>query len=502
MKFQPNSTKRLIYVLVALIVIVGLAIAGSAIAQGTVNDSGWRMLAWQNFHISKPKALRVPEKFISHPLEVTFYQIEPGRLGCVGNLASNVSPKTKKAWDDRKEISYNRVQIVLFDLTHNTPEGLSAKIYEGKATQPSLNMYSYPSTLSMSGFSPDGRKLLMGLEPNAYSDYPLILDTTKDSFRGLLLDVGRIQIPEAAGEIWSLDNKHIAYTKPAIDPWGRAEGVGAFDQPDSPITVYIQDWQSKTRVQATEAQGLTSMAWLGSQMLVYGALPKNGDSGFTAHAITKNKLPRPNIYSYSLADQKTKVLIPDGYRPAPSPNGQWVAFFGSRDPKKPQPLRHEQSSPIWLWRYVCAGASLCVAKADGTGRIALQPYEGPYPRIQWLPDNIHFATITLTKTYPVFEAEVTLWNVETQTFKKLATLHAPGTHSKPLPFSGLERFTDFPFTTKGTSQDGKKIYIAALSTSNNLPHALQSIDVETGTISTIATIKGAAGFDWTTATSD
>ena len=457
-------------------------------AQVAAMNKGW----WKYLRISPAATTRVKETFVAAPVEVTFGTLEPGKLACVENLWT----PEKKSLSTPDGLLHNQSQIDLFDLGDSTTKGVAATIYQATATQPKKSMMWFLSTLSASSFSPDGRYLSLGFDL-AGDSLPFFLDTQTGRFSTIVTSLEDNATPVNAAIYWSPDNQHLACFASEPNPSGSAEALGIFASTDRPIRAYIVDRRSMVKIDAVDAPGVVDpLTWLNAQTLIYGSLPQ--DKGFDLYDITKpGKLARPNIYGFDWAKNSTKLLIRDGYRPAPSPDGSLIAFYGSRDPKKPQPLRVEKSSPVWLWRYLCNGASLCVAKADGSGRIAFQPYSGVYPLIQWLPDNNRFVTIEQTKGAPNYEAQVTLWNVKTQGFRKLATLRA--TNAKDQSNDGFPQL-DFPFSAMGVSADGNKVYTNSISypidriahlSSGASTQVLQSIDVESGQVSTIATVKNA-----------
>ena len=350
-------------------------------------------------------------------------------------------------------------------------------------------------------FSYNGELIMLGLGQQYDVKNILFTNVKELNFYGLMATRDNRAIsPVAQGKIaWSDDNAHIAYFGAQTNEMGY---IDEFQLVSAPRTIYVQDWHEKTRVVAAQSQGAVEpLAWQNDRLL-FGALPPlEGDRKYDDFdASIKNKeyfLPRPNIYAYSVADGKTTLLIKDGYRPSVSPDGKLIAFYGSSDPQQPVTLKRDEN-PAWYWRYIAKGASLCFAKADGSGRTAMQPYYGLYPRIQWLPDNRRFVTIYQTKRNPDYEAQLTLWDTETQSKKELGVISVSDDEKRTEndAYAPLR----FPFYPMGTTADGKNIIVKTVShnyKSSDTIESLQLVNIETGQISMMATFKNIVGLDWT-----
>lgn len=355
-------------------------------------------------------------------------------------------------------------------------------------------------------FSSNGQLLMLALRQDFDVNNLIFTDVHEMGLQGLVATDGQEGIaPLAQGKVaWSDDNAHIAYFDPQTDD--RGVYIDEFQLVSAERTVYVQDWHQKTRVIAAQAQGIVEpLSWQNDQLL-FGALPFGSDrkAGIGKYddydASVNNKeyfLPRPNIYAYSLPDKKTRLLIEDGYRPSVSPDGKQIAFYGSSNPKEPVTLKRDEN-PAWLWRYISKGASLCFANSNGSGRTALQSYSGLYPRIQWLPDSRHFVTIYQTKRNPDYEAQLTLWDTETQSKKELGTIKVSDDEKQTEndAYAPLR----FPFYPMGVTIDGKNIVIKTVShhrKSDETIESLQLVSIETGESSTMATFKNVEGLDWT-----
>jgi Tol biopolymer transport system component len=496
MKRSFHSKKAI----VALSGLVGVLTVCVALAQQSVSLTEWKFGIWRNFQLSK-KAGQIGKDNFANLLTIDTNNSVAGQLALVAKNEHGAQHSNTQT------IETNQNKLFLLDINAIKGEvGLTSE-YVASPEKPGSNHGAYPHSIDGPQFSSTGQYILLKFRLDYSTYFPLILNTQTGDFRGLTTVIeGRNATPGVTGMVsWSADDQYIAYFEPIHSESGETVDELAFAS--EPRTAYVQNWRANTRLRVVQAQGIVDpLTWLDDKTLLYSALTHEQKKIFDLYDVTKTgKLPRPNIYGYDVATQRTKLIIKDGFRPSASPDGSLIAFFGSYEVTKPQPLYLEQNSPLWLWRYFCRGASLCVAKPDGSERIALQPYVGLYPQIQWLPDNRRFITLELTKSGLVFESEVTLWDTKTQTLKKLAKLYATKSE-KPNPTDPYDRIA-FPFSIKGVSQDGKKVFVISTSTKKTdviqgpyppSVQVLQSVDIETGVVNTIATVKNALGLDWTT----
>ena len=185
------------------------------------------------------------------------------------------------------------------------------------------------------------------------------------------------------------------------------------------------------------------------------------------------------------------MIIKDGYLPTPSPDGEWIAFFGSESTDKPLPLRIG-------WERDPQGAALVVARIDGSGRVALNEQGGTYPPIVWLNDNSHFLTLNQVKESPNAQTDILMWDITTQRFSNVGSLQAKD-------FKEINRSIVEPqFLPLRLSADGKKLIVFVTEYVSKDPitkylvtrGSLESVDLSRGAISLIFQTNDDFGIDW------
>jgi len=350
-------------------------------------------------------------------------------------------------------------------------------------------------------WSPDGRYVLFKyghlLEPtDTYWLY--VWDTQNNSLQ-------RVVDREISYKLvsWSPDGKYIAYLLNG-DRLGSTTEYSSFESYIGPLKLYVCNWRTGQEYLVATSDTLHGpFQWLAPHTLLYDVLPsldqqtqKNQQNkGKTSPSVPNPPVtPRPQIYTYSIEQKKSTLWMKDGQRAVASPDGQWIAFFGSEDPKSPFPLNED-------WRTVSRGDALCIARRDGTGRIALNRETGFYPQIIWLPDNGHLLTLQQTQESPNSEAAIKEWNIKEQTFRLLATLHAKDYEKlqtvdalgnfRPLKIapSGKEMFVFIFEATGETKMD------EMFSQMQNV-RTLQRVDLTSGEVATVVRVTNSAGLDY------
>lgn len=210
--------------------------------------------------------------------------------------------------------------------------------------------------------------------------------------------------------------------------------------------------------------------------------------------LTKELAPQPNVSAFSLDTGKEQLLFQDGYRPLPSPNGSWMAFFGSENPDKPISLRPE-------WTAIPTGAALCVAQADGKQRRALSLF-ADYPQMLWRNDNRHLLTLENHKRHDGrsrFEGTIKEWDSQTGHFRVVNVLQSQDTGAPDYSI------IDPKFRFLAMSQDGSSAFVVVSETQGKGTTSLQltlstleAVNLDNGNVTVIARIRGTFGtrIDW------
>ncbi|MBV9867823.1 MAG: hypothetical protein JO316_20920 [Abitibacteriaceae bacterium] len=361
-------------------------------------------------------------------------------------------------------------------------------------------------------FSPDGRYVLF-----KYGE-PISEDGT---YRLYVLDIITNSLSLASDKYltyrvvsWAPDSNYIAFVE-----GGDADGRDFFhDLYNGPLHLYVCNWRTGEAHLAVSNDILKApFSWLAPHTLLYGILSEQGQKIVVerlkammegtnqkqqSHANRQAQVnaakanvvqpePRPNLYAYSFENQTSKLLFKDGYLPAPAPDGQHLAFFGSEHPEKPYPLRYG-------WEESPQGASLAVARLDGSQRIALNVEGDDYPSIFWLPDNQHFLTFEQMKPSPNAQAEVRNWDVKTRHFKRLALLQAKDYTQAP------RRGVEPQFSPRRLSSNSDTLFVCVTEFTGRNPgsafvnetSSLEAVEVNTGKVTIIAQAKDDDGVDW------
>jgi hypothetical protein len=339
--------------------------------------------------------------------------------------------------------------------------------------------------------SPDRSFIALRDQSSGYSATPLwILNT----------ETGKCsQVPVApfryAFVSWSPDSRYLAYVRGGSSRGGLLITEAGETIYGGPLELVVCDWRAGKEFLVATSDSLSGpFHWTGAHTLVYGlqAAPDkvNGNP--------KSKIaPRPDVYKFSPDTQQSRLLFKDGYHPVPSPDGEWIAFYGSPNPQQPVRLARDPVSYNLEneWRFVSKGASLCLAKPDGTERIALQPYNGFYPQIRWLSDNRRFVTVEHSRSDSKSQGKITLWDRQTQSMRPIATLHAKVSPARP---STLIRPQ---FKIMGISKDDRQMFVLVeevieTTQENHFLHTLKKIDLQSREVTTVSRITRAMGVDW------
>lgn len=351
-------------------------------------------------------------------------------------------------------------------------------------------------------FSPDGRYIVFKYGVPTSFDLPyalFVFDTVTQELRQVTSqDVSYNQIS------WSPDGKYIAYITGG-DALGDVNSIrGDETLYTGPLRLVVCEWRTgRKQVVATNDALRGPLKWTAPHTLVYSALETQlvGTSQQEYSKLQTEKKPttslrhlRPNVYGYSIEEGRSRLLFEDGFRPTPSQNGEWIAFFGSETPKVAPTLKED-----WLDNPV--GMALSVIKKDGSERTALNLEEGTYPFVNWLPDGKHLLTIKQIKFGKLGRAQIKEWNIETGKFRIVAELTAEDFKSVP------RSAADPQFLPLYLSSDGQQLVVAVseavgrdplLSTGMLLlsKTTLQNININSGVVKPIAHTFGDSGLDW------
>jgi hypothetical protein len=202
-------------------------------------------------------------------------------------------------------------------------------------------------------------------------------------------------------------------------------------------------------------------------------------------------IQRPDIYEWDAQTQKISQTIEDGFLPTPSPDGSFVAFFGSEDVSQPHNLHSD-------WQESANGMALTIAHPDGSERTVLDVLQGHYPKIIWLPGDAHLLTLQQTQERPNAKAELKEWDIRNQTFRRVADFQATDKVEMVYPFKEPN------IIPLGLTNNGQSLWVAteeltgidAQSPVYNSQTTLNLVDLKSGVIAPVITMKNIFSFDW------
>lgn len=239
-------------------------------------------------------------------------------------------------------------------------------------------------------------------------------------------------------------------------------------------------------------------AWTAQDSLLFAPAPDTqlpatpAQSKKTKASVTNANPRRPAIYEVSGGGGTPKLLVRDAWRPMPSPNGKWIAFFGSENPQKNESMGA-------LWRYNPQGASLCVVRRDGSGRKALYREQLSYPTLLWRQDNQHIIITKIQHANPQSAASIREIDISNGASRALVGVSSQDPQALPRPLNVLPPFIPYKLTSNGRylltkvetfgEQDPKtKLY--------DRHSQLIAVDLESGKVIELARFINVWGYDW------
>lgn len=222
-------------------------------------------------------------------------------------------------------------------------------------------------------YSPDGQFVLFkaGWPYDRHGSYQLyVWDTQTDKVKWLpLIFNGSPLLLSYPITSWSPDGNYITYIRGG-DMYGDIEqGASLF--------LDIYDWRKDERQFVVENNAVRyGSAWSAPNTLLYSVMSNSKGEG----------APSVDIYAIKPKDENPKLIVKNGYRPFPSPDGKHIAFFGPEDENQGFTLGQG-------WEYIPRGMALSVVDMNGANRKALNSERLTYPQVVWMPDGNRLLSI-------------------------------------------------------------------------------------------------------------
>lgn len=335
-------------------------------------------------------------------------------------------------------------------------------------------------------FAPDGRHVLflVGDRASVYGTFTLhILDIQTRKLTEVKTphqSVGRRFIA------WSPDSRYLAYIRGALPiPFGGYK----------PAELHVYDVQTGKDHFIVQNPGVVnSIGWTPENRLLYSLFPppQQGSRGEPGSEKSSNEdgypYAPPAVYEMSLARGQKKLILRDGYRPAPSPDGKWIAFFGSSAPDKAQP-----KNP--LSPFSAAGKYLLLLSRSGNKvRLVRRETSTRFSELLWAPDSSRLLIISrYRRKEGAVEARIVAYDVAREKERRVAAIaYKDRTES--------DNYEDDPlFRPLVLSNDGTTLFFSLAQSSIDDPgnHGLflKAVTLADGKLSTLCRLGG-INLDW------
>ncbi|MEO6908802.1 MAG: hypothetical protein ABI210_13030, partial [Abditibacteriaceae bacterium] len=271
---------------------------------------------------------------------------------------------------------------------------------------------------------------------------------------------------------WSADSRYVAYIQGG-DIEGNTLGTGY-------LQLYVYDLQTAKTYSIAKNPVANAFAWTNQGMMLFSALPrKDGKSALNAADPQVAETARPDIYESNPMGGNIKLVVKDGYHPAPSPDGKWIACITSTNPESKSPVNSPffNSSP--------RQAYVCLYRREDNKRYIIRPERENYSRFLWTPDSKTLIVVEeIGSSTGKFEIDtIDLATMKEQRVTELLSKNYGGTYPETEPLLEVLRL----------SEDGRTLFVRL---TDIIPHpklewddmksTLKAIDLQTGKIVNIA----------------
>ena len=288
---------------------------------------------------------------------------------------------------------------------------------------------------------------------------------------------------------WSPDSRFMAYFQGGDVFGGESRGDTALQ-----LHVYsLGTGKSRMIVENPEAK---SFCWTNQHTLLY-----TFKSDIPQETAFDYFYKKPNIYEASLTGKSAHLLIPDGFDPAASPDGRWVAFKGWSTPAAKPATKSGASAGAGQEQF---GLYLYDRRTRKRTLLHALPQRRPAEDLLWSSDSAYLFSIRndYTDTHPAMldTTDKTLYpgsgkgyvsdiSVPALTRRDITLITTSDSIGRSDPQNQI--------LFHGISQDGKSLYITVEERQQQSEHSsLRSINIENGDSQTILDGQGVLGVGW------
>lgn len=311
-------------------------------------------------------------------------------------------------------------------------------------------------------FSPDGECVLfkVGWTGDRHGTYRLYL---------LNLKTQKVQAgpPESLSYrlvYWSPDSKYLAYIV-------GGDMLGNESSDHDPLRLHIFNVQTGQSRFVAQDPRVASLSWTHQGTLLY-----------TAGA---------DIYEVAAAGGEAQKVISEGSMPQASPDGRWIAFFGSSSTgvMTPEAKQPEEEAPETRL------PQLCLYNRLEDKRSTVQPMVNKASALLWAPNSQHLIVMATQYKKGDGTAHISAVAVGARTTREITTLSAKDTRPIARPVYAPQ------FLPPKVSIDGSSLFVRVFEIKyiENQSQGISSVrivNLASGRTTTICQFKNVAGYDW------
>jgi hypothetical protein len=282
-------------------------------------------------------------------------------------------------------------------------------------------------------------------------------------------------------ELWSPDDRYIAYFKYGLQEFQLA---GSVYINDTPLELWVYDVKKQKHILIKKDGIVDKIGWTTNNRLLYSVhAEKMG---------VKKSISPLYLYDFSAAKPR-KIISPDAVSPVVSPDGKWMAAYSqSSDGLNFKGSTHQ---------------SLLKAKVNKTSILKLFPMDGGKPividtkindaRLRWSPDSKYLYCIThIPKGKAKITNKLLKYSIGTKSIINVFTFD--------IPVFNFSNVNPYPFQLLSVTNDGMYLLFANHYVVEKKYHgfpyynlrSFNAISLDTGNVVNLADIEGYSNIDW------